>query len=104
MEEIGAGGGGLGQAMPHLTPIGGSIAQRALFGAIHLDALIRSGWNDAALKILQADDRERPTVPATKRALADLLRKLGRTEQAMTAEYEAEQLARQYRATKGAAA
>jgi tetratricopeptide (TPR) repeat protein len=94
----------LGQAMPHLTPIGGSIAQRALFGAIHLDALIRSGWNDAALKILQADDRERPTVPATKRALADLLRKLGRTEQAMTAEYEAEQLARQYRATKGAAA
>ena len=94
----------LGQAMPHLTPIGGSIAQRALFGAIHLDALIRSGWNDAALKILQADDRERPTVPATKRALADLLRKLGRTEQAMTAEYQAEQLARQYRATKGAAA
>jgi tetratricopeptide (TPR) repeat protein len=99
----------LGQAMPHLTPIGGSIAQRALFGAIHLDALIRSGWNDAALKILQADDRERPTVPATKRALADLLRKLGRSEQAMTAEYQAEQLARQYRATpkdsgKGAAA
>ena len=39
----------LGQAMPHLQPIGGSIAQRALFGAIHLDALIRSGWNDAAL-------------------------------------------------------
>jgi hypothetical protein len=38
----------LGQAMPHLQPIGGSIAQRALFGAIHLDALIKSGWNDAA--------------------------------------------------------
>ena len=94
----------LGQAMPHLTPIGGSIAQRALFGAIHLDALIRSGWNDAALKILQADDRERPTVPATKRALADLLRKLGRAEQAMTADYQAEQLARQYSASKGTAA
>jgi len=94
----------LGQAMPHLTPIGGSIAQRALLGAIHLDALLRSGWNDAALKILQADDRERPTVPATKRALADLLRKLGRVEQAMTAEYQAEQLARQYSASKGAAA
>src|SRR6185369_2601240 len=87
----------LGQAIPHLTPIGGSIAQRALFGAIHLDALIRSGWNDAALKILQADDRERPTVPATKRALAGLYRKLGRTEQAMAADYQAEQLARQYR-------
>jgi tetratricopeptide (TPR) repeat protein len=86
----------LGQAMPHLRPIGGSIAQRALFGAIHLDALIRSGWNDAALKILQADERERPGVPATKRALADLYRKLGRAEQAMTADYQAEQLARQY--------
>ncbi len=87
----------LGQAMPHLRPIGGSIAQRALFGAIHLDALIRSGWNDAALKILQADERERPAVPSTKRALADLYRKLGRSEQAMTADYQAEQLARQYR-------
>lgn len=87
----------LGQAMPHVRPIGGSIAQRALFGAIHLDALIRSGWNDAAVKILQADERERPTVPSTKRALADLYRKLGRAEQAMTADYQAEQLARQYR-------
>jgi tetratricopeptide (TPR) repeat protein len=86
----------LGQAMPHLRPIGGSIAQRALFSAIHLDALIRSGWNDAALKILQLDDRERPTVPSTKRALADLYRKLGRAEQAMTADYQAEQLVRQY--------
>jgi len=86
----------LGQAMPHLRPIGGSIAQRALFAALHLDALIKSGWNDAALKILQADERERPTVPSTKRALADLYRKLGRSEQAMTADYQAEQLARQY--------
>ncbi|HYD07279.1 MAG TPA: hypothetical protein VEC60_16205 [Reyranella sp.] len=86
----------LGQAMPHLRPIGGSIAQRALFGAIHLDALIKSGWNDAAVKILQADERERPAVPATKRALADLYRKLGRAEQAMTADWQAERLARQY--------
>jgi len=86
----------LGQAMPHLQPIGGSIAQRALFGAIHLDALIRSGWNDAAVKILQADERERPAVPFTKRALADLYRKLGRAEQAMTADYQAAQLARRY--------
>ncbi|MFI4998915.1 MAG: tetratricopeptide repeat protein [Reyranellales bacterium] len=94
----------LGQAMPHLQPIGGSIAQRALFGAIHLDVLMRSGWNDAALAILQADDRERPTVPATKRALAGLYRQLGRTEQALAAEYQAEQLSKQYRAAKGAAA
>jgi tetratricopeptide (TPR) repeat protein len=86
----------IGQAMPHLRPIGGSIAQRGLFGAIHLDALIRSGWNDAAVKILQADERERPGVPSTKRALADLYRKLGRTEQAMTADYQAERLVKQY--------
>jgi tetratricopeptide (TPR) repeat protein len=87
----------LAQAMPHLQTIGGSIAQRALFGAIHLDAMMRADWNDAALKIVQADDRERPTVPATKRALAGLYRKLGRAEEAMTAEYQAEQLARRYR-------
>src|SRR5262249_7741362 len=90
----------LGQAMPHLTRIGGTIAQGALFGALLLDARIRSGGTEAALKTLQADDRERPPVPATKRALADLLRKLGRAEQAMTADYQAEQLARQYRASK----
>ena len=93
----------LGQAMPHLQPIGGSIAQRALFGAIHLDALMRSGWNDRALAILQADDRERPTVPATKRALAGLYRELGRTERAQAAEYQAEQLSRQYKVVQGAA-
>jgi len=87
----------LGQAIPHLQPIGGSIAQRALFGAIHLDAMMRADWNDAALKIVQADDRERPAVPATKRALAGLYRKLGHTEQAMAADYQAEQLARHYR-------
>src|SRR6478752_5843905 len=85
----------LGRAMPHLQKIGGSIAQRSLFGAIHLDALMKSGWNDAALKILQADDRERPTVPWTKRSLGDLYRRVGRMEQALTAEYQAEQLARQ---------
>jgi tetratricopeptide (TPR) repeat protein len=88
----------MGQATPYLRSLGGSIAQRALFTAIHLDALSRAGWNDAALAILQADERERPGVAATKRALADLYRKVGRTEQALAAEYQAEQLARQYRA------
>ncbi|MBR2820117.1 MAG: tetratricopeptide repeat protein [Reyranella sp.] len=94
----------LGQAMPHLRTLGGSIAQRALFGAIHLDALTRSGWNDAALALLQADERERPTVAATKRALAELYKRVGRTEQALAAEYQAEQLARRYRATATATA
>jgi hypothetical protein len=86
----------LGRGMPHLRAIGGSIAQRGLFGAIHLDALIKSGWNDAALAILQADDRERPTVPWTKRALGNLYRRVGRSEQALVADYQAEQLARRY--------
>ena len=86
----------LGRATPHLAAIGGSIAQRALFGAIHLDALVKAGWNDAALAILQADDRERPTVPWTKRSLGHLYRRVGRTEQALAAEHQAEQLARRY--------
>ena len=93
----------LGRAMPHLQTIGGSIAQRGLFGAIHLDALMRADWNDAAMAILQADERERPTVAATKRALAGLYRKVGRTEQALAAEYQAEQLARRYRAAQSRA-
>lgn len=86
----------VGRALPHLQKIGGSNSQRALFGAIHLDALMKSGWNDAALAILQADDRERPTVPWTKRSLGDLYRRVGRTEQALAADYQAEQLARRY--------
>ena len=90
----------LGQAMPHLSKIGGSIAQRSLFGVLHLDALMKSGWNDAALKILQADDRERPTVPWTKRSLGDLYRRVGRMEQALAAEYQAEQLSRHYASTR----
>jgi hypothetical protein len=94
----------LGQAMPHLQPVGGSIAQRALFGAIHLDALVRAEWNDAALSILQADERERPSVAATKRALAGLYRRVGRTEQALAADYQADQLARQHARASGGAA
>ena len=90
--------------MPHLQPVGGSIAQRALFGAIHLDALMRAEWNDAALSILQADERERPSVAATKRALAGLYRRVGRTEQALAADYQADQLARQYARAVGGAA
>lgn len=91
----------LGQAMPHLPAIGGSIAQRSLFGAIHLDALMHAEWNDAALSILQADERERPSVPATKRALAGLYRRVGRTEQALAADYQADQLARRYARASG---
>ncbi len=90
----------LGQALPHLQSIGGSHAQRALFESLHLDALMKAGWNDRALALLQAGDRYRPTVPETKRGLAAVYGKLGRTEEAMTAAYQAEQLARQYRGAK----
>jgi tetratricopeptide (TPR) repeat protein len=91
----------LGKALPHLQAIGGSHAQRALFETFHLDAVIRSDWNDRALALLQAGDRLRPTVPATKRGLAAVYRKLGRAEEASTCDYHAAQLARQY--TTGAA-
>ena len=87
----------LGQALPHLQAIGGSHAQRALFEIIHLDALMKSDWNDRALALLQAGDRFRPTVPSTKRGLAALYRKLGRAEEALACDYQAAQLARQYR-------
>lgn len=86
----------LGQAMPHVHCLGGSLAQKGLFGALHLDALMKAGWNDAALAMLQAEDRERPTVPWTKRALGDLYRRVGRAEQASLAEVQAERLSRQY--------
>jgi tetratricopeptide (TPR) repeat protein len=90
----------LGQALPHLQTIGGSHAQRALFEAIHLDSLVRANWNDRALAVLQAGDRLRPTVPATKRALAAVHRKLGRAEEALTFDYQADRLAKQYREMK----
>ena len=90
----------LGQALPHLQSIGGSHAQRALFESLHLDALMKAGWNDRALVLLQAGDRFRPTVPETKRGLAAVYGKLGRTQEAMTASYQAEQLARRYREVK----
>jgi tetratricopeptide (TPR) repeat protein len=90
----------LGQALPHLQSIGGSHAQRALFEAIHLDSLMRADWNDRALAVLKAGDRFRPTVPATKRGLAAVCRKLGRAEEALAFDYQADQLARQYREVK----
>jgi tetratricopeptide (TPR) repeat protein len=89
----------LSQALPTLQTIGGSHAQRALFEAIHLDALVRADWNDRALALLQAGDRFRPTVPATKRGLASVYRKLGRAEEALACDYQASQLVKQYRGT-----
>ena len=44
---------GLGQALPRLTQIGGSHAQRDLFEQIYLDALMQAGHWGAAQQILQ---------------------------------------------------
>ena len=86
----------LGRALPHLQSIGGSHAQRGLFGAIHVDALIRAGWNDLAAETLRADDRARGTVPHVKRQLATLYERLGRAEDAAVVRLQGERLARLY--------
>ena len=87
----------LGEALPHLQAIGGSHAQRALFGALWLDALIRAGWNDRALAELLANDHARRNIAHTKRDLATIYDRLGRAEDALTARQQAERLTRRYR-------
>lgn len=73
---------GLGAALPLLQAIGGSHAQRDLFDQLHLDALIRAGWNDKALAKLRQRDLARPAIPALKRSLADIHARLGQAEAA----------------------
>lgn len=51
---------GLGAALPRLTEIGGSHAQRDLFAQVHLDALIRSGRLAGAQHLLQQQVRAQP--------------------------------------------
>jgi len=50
----------LGVALPRLIEIGGSHAQRDLFEQVHLDALIRSGRQGAALHLVQQRARQAP--------------------------------------------
>ena len=88
----------LGEALPHLQSVGGSHAQRALFEAIHVDALIRAGWNDRALAHLQAADRARGGIAHLKRDLAAIYGRLGRAEDAEGARLQAERLSRRYAA------
>jgi hypothetical protein len=92
----------LSQALPHIAAIGGSHAQRALFGLIHLDALIRAGWNDRAFERLRAAERERGNIPFVKRWLAEICRRLGRGEEAFAADWQAGDLERRYRADAAA--
>lgn len=86
----------LGEALPHLQSVGGSHAQRALFEAIHVDALIRAGWNDRALSHLQVADRARGGIAHLKRDLAAIYERLGRAEDAQRVRLQAERLARRY--------
>ena len=89
----------LGAALPNLQTVGGSHAQRDLFEQIHLDALIRAGWNDKALKLLRQRDLARPGVAALKRGLAEIHARLGQAEAA--AQYAAS--ARELQRHQGAA-
>lgn len=50
----------LGQALPRLTEIGGSHAQRDLFSQVHVDALVRSGSLSAARHVLEQQLRGQP--------------------------------------------
>ncbi len=86
----------LGRALPHLQSIGGSHAQRGLFGTIHVDALIRAGWNDLAATALAADDRARGSVPHVKRQLATVYARMGRAEDAAAIGLHGDRLARRY--------
>jgi hypothetical protein len=88
----------LGAALPYLPAIGGSHAQRALFGALWLDALIREGWNDRALAELRANERARGNVAHIKRALATIYERLGRAEDALAARDQAARLTQHFRA------
>jgi hypothetical protein len=67
----------LGQALPRLTEIGGSHAQRDLFAQVHLDALIRSGNLAGAQHLLQQQLRGQPESLRLKRQAAGVYRGLG---------------------------
>ena len=67
----------LGQALPRLTEIGGSHAQRDLFAQVHLDALIRSGNLAAAQNLLQQQLRGQPESLRLKRQVAGVYHGLG---------------------------
>jgi tetratricopeptide (TPR) repeat protein len=67
----------LGEALPRLTEIGGSHAQRDLFAQVHLDALVRSGHLPAAQNLLQQQLRGQPESLRLKRQAARVYQGLG---------------------------
>jgi tetratricopeptide (TPR) repeat protein len=67
----------LGEALPRMTEIGGSHAQRDLFSQLHLDALVRSGNFAAAQNLLQPLVRSQPESLRLKRQAAGVYEALG---------------------------
>jgi len=63
--------------VPRLTFIGGSHAQRDLFGQIYMDALIRSGQLSEAQQLLEMRRMARPNIKDSNRRLAEVYRGLG---------------------------
>ncbi|HSW04200.1 tetratricopeptide repeat protein [Aquabacterium sp.] len=67
----------LAQALPRLTAIGGSHAQRELFEQVHLDALQRSGQLAGALNLLQPLANAQPESERLQRRLQAVCAGLG---------------------------
>ena len=67
----------LGQALPRLTEIGGSHAQRDLFAQVHLDALVRSGKLAGAQHLLAQQLRTQPESARLKRQATAVYTALG---------------------------
>jgi len=68
---------GLAQALPKLSAIGGSHAQRDLFEQLHIDALMRSGQWAAAQNLLQPRANQQPQSQRLLRRLHDVYAGLG---------------------------
>jgi hypothetical protein len=67
----------LGQAMPRLAEIGGSHAQRDLFGQVRLDALVRSGEFTGAQQLPQQQLGGQPESARLRRQAAGVYAALG---------------------------
>src|SRR5690606_21619144 len=72
----------LGLANPRLTEIGGSHAQRDLFGQLLLDAHMKAGHWDIAAGMLEMRRTWDPDGVPTNRMLAKVYCKLGRADEA----------------------
>ena len=88
---------GLGQALPRMTEIGGSHAQRDLFEQVYLDALIRADRLVPAQQMLELRRAATPEVPATLRALSNVYGRLGLDARAQALLTHADALTRRYR-------